>query len=198
MVLRFSVFMKTKRTHFKLSNILFVVLILLFIIPQTRTPIQVGLHQLLAKIMPVSIEEEGPQIDYEHWQLQGIDGSKIDFENLKEKVVIINFWATWCPPCIAEMQSLDELYTAYQDDNDFIFLYISNETEETLRRFINNKDYNFEAFKAMSSIPNVFETTSIPRTLIIDKAGRIVVDKSGASDWNSETIHNLLKKLKES
>jgi len=93
-----------KLSKSKRNNIFFLVVIALLIIPQTRKPIQVVLHKGLALFGP-SIESERNRklITYQDWQLEDIGGNTINFKDLKGKVVFLNFWATWCPPCIAEM-----------------------------------------------------------------------------------------------
>ena len=56
-------------------------------------------------------------------------------------------------------------------------------------------DYNFSTYKAMSQYPDNFDVTSIPRTFLIDKKGNIVIDKTGASNWNSEKVRTIIDQL---
>ena len=99
------------------SNIVFLIIILLLIIPQTRQPIQIWLHKGLSYINQSTLidNDERVKITYSNWKLQSDNNTILDFESAKGEVVLINFWATWCPPCIAEMPSLQELYNDYND-----------------------------------------------------------------------------------
>jgi len=178
----------------KISNLLFVAIIILMIIPQTRQPIQVFLHKGLALFSPsLTSENNRKQLQDYRWKLKSIDNQDYDFSQAKDKVILINFWATWCPPCIAEMPALQELYDDYNDKIEF--LLVSEENRPVIQKFIDKHDYTFKVFKPLTNIPKNLQTRSIPRTFIIDKAGNIVIDKSGAANWNSKDVRNILDNL---
>ena len=185
--------MKTKK--FKKSNIIFIIIIILFVIPQTREIFQVWIHKGLSYVNQSSIidKEERESIIYTDWKLKSDTNKSLNFAGFKGKVVFINFWATWCPPCIAEMPSLQNLYDDYNDKVEFLF--ITNDNFETVEKFKIKKDFNFEVFNALSPSPSELETRSIPRTFILNKNGEIVVDESGALDWNSSTVRKQLDDL---
>ncbi|MDO6621712.1 TlpA disulfide reductase family protein [Oceanihabitans sp. 1_MG-2023] len=163
------------------------------IIPQTRKPIQVMLHKGLALFSPsVKTEADSKVVNYTSWQLQDVKGNTIDFKDLKGKVVLINFWATWCPPCIAEMPNLQKLYDDY--NHKVVFLFVSNEKKEKVEAFLSENKYSFNVFTPLEH-PSEFEVSSIPRTLLINKEGNILIDKEGAANWNSETVRETLDNL---
>lgn len=177
----------------KLKNILFFVILVLLIIPQTRKPIQVMLHKGFALFSPsVKTEADSKVIHYASWQLQDIEGNTVNFKDFKGKVVLINFWATWCPPCIAEMPNLQKLHDAYKDK--VVFLFVSNEKKEKIDAFLSKNKYSFNVFSPLEN-PSEFEVSSIPRTLLINKEGKIIIDKEGAANWNSETVRKTLDDL---
>jgi len=164
------------------------------IVPQTRQPIQVLLHKGLALFSPSAISKvEREQLTDYSWSLRSLDGSDYDFSKAKGKVIILNFWATWCAPCIAEMPAFQELYADY--GNKIEFLLVSNEKEDVIQKFLNKHDYTFRIMRPMSAIPESLEARSIPRTFIIDKKGNIVIDKTGAANWNSESVRETLDNL---
>ena len=185
-------FCKMKKSQIK--NLIFVLIIALMIIPQTRKPIQTFIQKGIAMFSPSIIDENKRDlVDDYNWQLQDIEGSSVNFNTSENKVVLINFWATWCPPCIAEMPSLHKLYDDYQDKIDFYF--VSNEEVGVLNDFLSKNNYAFKVHIPKTKYPESFDISSIPRTFLIDKDGNIVIDKTGAANWNSEKVRNQIDAL---
>ena len=175
------------------SNILFAAVIVLLIFPSTSTPIRVQLNRLIS-FSPSKIpsDKQLKLIDY-NWQLSNLEGIKANLSNSKGKVVLINFWATWCPPCIAEMPSLQNLYDEFQGQIDFYF--VSQETPEKLKRFMDKKGYTFPVYAFRDTPPEMLSAPSIPTTFVISKEKKIVIEKTGAARWDSESIRDVLKGL---
>ncbi len=183
-----------KLSRSKIKNIIFFIVIGLLLIPQTRQPIQVLLHKSLALFSPSTIDEsKQTEIEDYNWSLKTENSTVFNFENTKGKVVLVNFWATWCPPCIAEMPSMQLLYDDYQDKIEFVF--VSNEAFSVINKFTSKKGYTFNVYNPMTKYPDSFDVTGIPRTFLIDKNGRIVIDKTGAANWNSEAVRNTINQL---
>lgn len=178
----------------QLKNALFVVFIALMVIPQTRKPIQVFLQKGLALISPSVVDKEDRiLLDSYSWQLIDIKGNRVNFKESEGRVVLINFWATWCPPCIAEMPSLHDLYADYKGKVDFYF--VSNEEVKTIKDFLEKNNYSFNVHIPVTQYPKMFDVSSIPRTFLIDRQGQIVVDKTGAANWNSNKIRSTIDDL---
>ena len=177
----------------KRNNIIFLIVIAVFLIPQTRKPIQVLLHKGLALISPsvINNEETSVYVDY-NWKLKEENGTVLNFETIKGKVVLVNFWATWCPPCIAEMPSIQNLYNDYHDKIEFVF--VSDDSFETVNSFLEKNDYSFKDYQQISN-SEFFNIRSIPRTFLIDKEGKVIIDKTGAANWNSETVRHTIDDL---
>lgn len=185
-----------KKKKSKLGNILFVLVIALLIIPQTRKPIQIVLNKGLALFGPSVIDEEKrDKLTNYNWDLLSEDNQPFDFNQVKGKVVVINFWATWCPPCIAEMESLEKLYKKFSDEDDVVFLFVTTDFFSEISKFKEKHNYTFPAYRQLNQEHPFFNVPTIPRTFIIDKEGNVAVDKDGASNWYSETVVDLIENL---
>lgn len=186
---------KSNKKKSIISNIVGIAVILLLIIPQTRSAIQVTLHKGLSYVNQSSLinKEDRVSVSYTDWQLISDTNKVISFNDTKGKVVFINFWATWCPPCIAEMPSLQELYNDYNAKVEFMF--VTSDDFKTVEKFKTKKGFNFEVYNPLNQVPSTLSTQTIPRTFIINKEGEIVVDESSAIDWNSDKVREMLNKL---
>ena len=103
------------------------------------------------------------------------DGQKIDIKDLKGKIVLINFWATWCPPCQEELKRVQKEIVDRFKGKDFVFLAISREeTREQVKKFRERNGYTFPmGLDPERKIYSKFATATIPRNFIIDKKGKI-------------------------
>lgn len=175
------------------ANIIFIVIILVMLIPQTRKPIAIVFNKLIAFSPSVTAEEEREMLESYDWTLETKDGKKVNFSETKGEVIIVNYWATWCPPCIAEMPSFQELYADYGDRVAFYF--ISGEDHETTNNFLKRKGYRFNSYRMLSADPKPLNGYTLPTTFVIDKKGAIVINKVGAADWNSQNFRSTLEQL---
>lgn len=177
----------------KLSNIIFLVVFGILFFTPLGQPVKVFIHRLVAFSPSVeSVEEKEVLNDYE-WILEDLNGQRTYLGDLQGEVVVVNFWATWCPPCIAEMPSLQELYSEYGDR--VTFLFVSQEEKPTLVKFLNKKGYDLPVYNPLSKIPEQLYSRSIPATFILDREGGIRVSKIGVADWNSDKVKTLLDEL---
>lgn len=175
------------------SNILFVLLIALLLIPQTRLPIQVFIQRLFSGAPGTISKEKQDTLTAYNWPLQSLDGQPVDFSSSSGKVIVLNSWATWCPPCLAEMPSLQSLYNDYGKKIDFYF--VSTEDAKTLQQFMVRKKYFFPVYIETTAAPAVLQSSALPTTFVISKTGKIVMKEIGAADWNSNKVRKLLDEL---
>ena len=173
------------------SNLLFIFLIIILILPQTRKPLQVHINRIFAFSPSEVSEEEREKLHDYDWELVGLNEDFVNLNSSEGKVAIINLWATWCPPCIAEMPSFQELYNDYSEKVDFYF--VSSEEPEKLENFLQKHDYSFPVFMPASPAPQVLQSNSLPTTYVISKSGEILVEKTGAADWNDEEFREKLE-----
>jgi thiol-disulfide isomerase/thioredoxin len=175
------------------SNLLLLAIIALLIF----TPIGGKVKEIVARIMSTapSIENIDNRVvvtDYD-WKLKGLNVKNYNFEEARGKVAFVNYWATWCPPCRAEMPDIQALYDDYKDKVEFIF--ITNEKGDVVTKFLNKKDYNLPSYNQLSNGPSQFNVSSIPATYLLNKSGEIVVHKIGPADWDGKKVRALLDSL---
>lgn len=173
-----------------LSNIIFVLTIALLVYTPTRTWV---LRQIAFSPSVKNIESSH-KIDTYNWQLKGLNTEDIDFRSLKDKVVIVNFWATWCPGCRAEKPMFQKLYNDYKDK--VTFLFITNENWDVVNKYFSKSEYNLPVYNSKTMPPRLFlETNSIPSSYLIDKDGYIRIKKVGAANWNSGKVRSFIDEL---
>lgn len=172
------------------SNIIFAIVLVLMLYPPSRE----WFMRQIAFSPSIENLENADKIDSYNWKLNGLNTESIDFYELNNKVVFVNFWATWCPPCRAEMPMIQSLYNDYKDKVAFVF--VTNENWSTVEKFFNKNDYNLPTYNSISSPPSkLAETNSIPASYLIDQEGNILISKVGSADWNSNKVRKLLDQL---
>lgn len=106
--------------------------------------------------------------------LKDIQGKTWTLSQLKGKVVLVNFWATWCPPCRKEMPDLDALYKQFKPKG-FVILAISNEKPELVSKFIHEKGYTYPMLiDPTLEATKKFEVGGIPKSFLYDRSGKLV------------------------
>ena len=187
--------MNTPKSFFKKnwSNLLLAALILLLFIPQTAMPIKVFFSRLLSFSPSEIAAEKRVVLDSYQWRMVDLDGQQTNFSNSEAKVTLVNFWATWCPPCVAEMPSLQDLYNSYGDRVDFYF--VTTEDAERVSKFMTKHGYSIPAYIPLEEVPTLLQNNSLPTTFVISNSGEIVMNKSGAANWNSSSTRATLDKL---
>jgi len=133
------------------------------------------------------------KMDY-NWRVQGLDGRDLDVAQIRGKVIFINFWATWCPPCVAEMPGIQRLYDAIKSE-EIHFLCVSEEERTKVGKFVQEKGFTFPIYTLIGEKPGVFQTPGIPATFIISRDGQIVFKHVGAAKWDHETGVDFIKGL---
>lgn len=123
-------------------------------------------------------------------------GNTINLSDQKGKVVFINFWATWCPPCIAEMPTIDQLHEKYKDNTDILFLMVDVDgkvNESTT--FMKDKGFHLPVHIPASELPKALFAGSMPTTVILDKTGNIAFHHVGGADYSNPKISEFIDQL---
>lgn len=122
-------------------------------------------------------------------------GRTIDISKQKGKVLFINFWATWCPPCIQEMPSINTLKKQL-NEKDILFLMVDvDDNYKKSSKFMEKNKYDLPVYTAVSSVPQQFLSGSIPTTVIIDKEGKVVGRHEGGADYMNPELVKFFKDL---
>ncbi len=151
------------------------------------------------KLEPPSSEEmKATKIDFESNMLQfsDLDNNIFNIQKFKGKNLLINYWATWCNPCLAEMPYMVELYEKYKNEEDIIFLFLSREELKTIKNYI-PQDENLQRLPIFKVITDdeFFATSGIPTTFIINSDGEVVVKDLGTAFWNDESVFKFIDNL---
>ena len=189
-----------KFTKSTITNILFVAFLLfLFLTPWgkfTRAKLAQGIAYIKTFVFSPKAEVSDKRllIANTNFPLQGIvNAGDVNLNALEGKVVFMNYWATWCPPCRAEMPMINDLYKDYEDK--VVFLFVTSDDAQKVKGYYEAKGYDFPTYNALANPPSEIDTRSIPATFIIDKKGKVAYQAHGASNWNSSSTRKLLDTL---
>ena len=121
---------------------------------------------------------------------------KVTLSDFRGKVVVLNFWATWCPPCVEEMPSLIELQKKIKD-KDVVIVGVSIDADEAAyHKFLKDYGVNFLTVRDVDQkSASLFGTSKWPETYIIDRQGVVRRKFIGAAEWTSPEILDFLGKL---
>ncbi|GGF45870.1 TlpA family protein disulfide reductase [Echinicola rosea] len=136
--------------------------------------------------------EVGKDFDYS-LKFTDLDGNLIDMQDFKNKTVFINLWATWCPPCRAEMPHIASLYGKLKDEQDIAFLMVSLDKDiEKPKEYIKDQDFAFPVAHAGYGLNASLKHSSIPTTLVISPEGKILFRQEGMSNFDTKEFRDFL------
>ena len=129
------------------------------------------------------------------FELQDSNGNIISSASLKGKVVLINFWASWCPPCRAEMPSLNKLFLTLKNDQRFVLLFVNEDEDKSKAvKFIHQNNFSIPIYNRIQVPTQIFSGT-LPTTVILDKNGNIISKHEGIADYDNDQFISQLKAL---
>ena len=179
-------------------------LILILFFTDLGTSIRGGVQQLLLKTgikdapTTITLSADGPQTtaDYPHQlTLNTLDGKPVELSTLKGKVVFLNQWATWCPPCRAEMPAIEKLYQSV-DTNKVAFVMLSlDEDPQKAVQLVQQKGFTFPVYVPAGLLPDAFSPQAIPTTLVLDPAGQIAQRIEGMANYDTDEFRQYLTSL---
>ena len=129
------------------------------------------------------------------FQLQNLDGQTVPLSNLRNKPVLINFWATWCSPCRSEMPYIQEIYEEWVDKELVVLAINIGESSSKAEEFMQSYNLSFTVLlDTRQDVAQRYNITGIPTTFFIDKDG-IIQDKVIGAFQNKAQIENRLSKI---
>ncbi|MDT3275930.1 TlpA disulfide reductase family protein [Shewanella sp. SP2S2-4] len=154
---------------------------------QTTKPMEstVDLINVLPKTFPI-----------EPVTFNDVDGKTIDFSQFKGKIIMVNMWATWCPPCVRELPAIERLATKFKAE-DFVLLPISIDAEgkQQVQPFLSSLGMpNFNSYYDQpQSLGDVFPLDTIPATFILDQQGQLIAFVRSYVDWDDAKAVSLIQ-----
>lgn len=113
------------------------------------------------------------------------------------KLLVINFWASWCPPCVAEMPSIQRMAEHFKNDTNVVILLINlDEDRHKALEFIRRKDIHLPVYFIRSPLPPAMQFEKIPSTFILDPSFRLVFRREGAMKFHSRGFIRMIEGLK--
>lgn len=135
-------------------------------------------------------------LDYEIVDAHFLDehGELVSLSDIGGRVIFLNIWATWCPPCRAEMPSIQSLYNETYQDVEFIMLSIDKDFEKAVA-FKKEHGFTFLIYKPVDDLPGLLHTQTIPATFVFDKEGQLKMSQEGMANYNSKRFKRFIKDL---
>jgi thiol-disulfide isomerase/thioredoxin len=143
--------------------------------------------------MKPEVSEKARPANYD-FQLINAGGRTINFSEFEGKTVFINIWATWCPPCIAEMPDIHDLYEKIGGDIEFVMISVDNDPATAIK-FADRKEFEFPIYFLKNGLPATYESSAIPSTFVLSPNGEIVVEEHGLSKYDTAEFRDYLLSL---
>ena len=137
------------------------------------------------------LQSQAPSAMLPSFAVQDAAGHQLDLAAFKGKKVFVNLWATWCPPCRAEMPSINKLYQAADKEKvQFVMLSLDNDFE-TAKTYVREKSLELPVFYPAADLPPLFTVNGIPTTFIFNEEGQLIAQHEGSQDYNTAEYRQL-------
>ena len=177
-----------------INSLLVSLLLVLILVPDAKAFLLNGMMKVGLFSPGNEISREEPVID--DVRFQDGQGNTISLSALKGRVVFINFWATWCPPCRAEMPSINKLVKKFEGDEAIVFITVDADGNYArAKKFLDRRKYDLPLYTAAGSVPRALFSGSLPTTVVIDKSGKLAFRHEGLADYSSKKFQDMLVSL---
>lgn len=185
---------KNKSWFGKITDLLFIVLVILLIIPGSRKELMTYGSKLRMYLTSVEAKEQIQELKGTNSMvLQDSEGNRYTLDDFLDKPVFINYWASWCPPCRAEMPTIEELYK--QHGSNVHFLIVSNQPFSKQNEYLDKEGYDFPHYRLLSKPEGSFSYTVLPTSMVIAQNNKIILRKEGAVNWQSKKVKKIFNNL---
>ena len=196
---KFQDYKKNKSVWGKITDVIFILFIVALFIPNSRLAIGGFVNRVKSMLIEPSINDTKDEYlltaNDLNWQMEDMNGNTVNLHDHQGKVIFLNLWATWCPPCVGEMPGIQNLYDTFKDHEDISFLLVSNEKQDIVKPFLDKREYTFPVFTTRYQSPKVFLSQSIPTTFVISKSGIIKIKEKGAVNWGGDKMEKIINDL---
>ncbi|WP_082915272.1 TlpA family protein disulfide reductase [Arachidicoccus ginsenosidimutans] len=134
----------------------------------------------------------------EDFYFKDANSQLMNTSSLRGKVVFINFWASWCPPCRAELPSIMAFYKQFKNDKNIYFLFLNEDTDiKSAIHFLNSNGYQVPFYTQEGQISEQIFTGSLPTTVLLDKKGNMIYYHTGVAKYDSKSFIKQIEQLIE-
>jgi peroxiredoxin len=182
------------RRHLTVANGFFIAMLLVAAFALARRQ---GFF-LASPFVEVTSQDERSVIAPE-FALPGLSGSPVRLSDHQGKVILLNFWATWCPPCRAEMPSMETLYQTYRD-RGLVILAVSGDRagRSVVESFVQDRGVTFPILMdANGEVFAQYGVRGLPTSYLLDRRGRVFSADVGARDWSGKVARQVVERLLE-
>lgn len=159
---------------------------------------------LATGVMNPKVEMTAENVSYQSETKADLDfnlineaGETVSLSEYEGKVIFLNIWATWCPPCIAEMPSIQSLYEEVNGDGvEFVMLSVDEDFQKAID-YRKRKGYEFNIYRVKNGLPQMYHSSAIPTTFVIGATGNLEMTHKGMANYNTNKFKNFLAGLQQ-
>lgn len=184
-----------------ISAVLLAAVIILFVSPDAKAWV---MRQVMATgIVNAKIDEKPDRESPEEsatpasaFAVRDAGGNIMDTSMLRGKVILVNFWASWCPPCRAEFPSVEKLYRKFGQNPHVVFMIVNMDDDHRAGKdFLKKNDYTLPFMVPADHVPADYFQGSLPTTVVLDKKGAVRLFHTGMADYSSDSFYRQMEEL---
>ena len=183
--------------NYGFSTLMGVFFLIMFVSPDAKSfVLRQLMHTGLFNASIDKVDSDGSNAPAVDFAFEDVSGDVSNTSLLRGKVVFINFWASWCPPCRAEFPSIEALYAGYKDNPEMFFLMINEDNDlAAAHRYLEKENYTVPFYQAKGNVPDEIYTGILPTTIVLDKEGNIRLHHTGFANYGSKKFMKQIEEL---